>query len=107
MLFRSEKKARPKKKVEEDMSIVLESQPDRSVRLGVVGVGQCGSKIAEQFYNKNYNVVAINTATQDLTCINIPERQKLFLNYALGGTAKQLDLGEAAAIEYSDTISEV
>lgn len=103
-----EKKVKPRKvRTEESMPVILAEQPDRSVNLGVVGVGQCGSKIAEEFYNKEYNVVAINTATQDLKCINIPEKQKLFLNYALGGTAKELSLGEAAAVEYSDTILEV
>jgi len=103
-----EKRARTRKvKVEENMPIVLSEQSDRSVNIGVVGLGQCGSKIAEEFYNKGYNVLAINTATQDLKCINIPEKQKLFLDFALGGTGKDLSAGEEAISEYADTISNV
>lgn len=89
---------------EDDMTVMLVEKPDRSVNLGVAGVGQCGSKLAEEFYNRGYNVVAINTALQDLEHIHIPERQKLFLDYSLGGAAKDLDTGQAAAEEYSEEI---
>jgi len=91
-------------KAEEDMTVMLVEQPDRSVNIGVIGVGQCGSKIAEEFFNKGYNVIAINTAMQDLKTINIPERQKLFLDFALGGAAKDLATGRSAAEEFSDAI---
>jgi cell division GTPase FtsZ len=99
-----ERKEMRKKEEEKDMSVVLVDQKDRSINLGVVGVGQCGSKLAEEFYNRGYNVVAINTAMQDLKHIKIPERQKLFLDYALGGAAKDLETGKAAAEEYQDVI---
>jgi cell division GTPase FtsZ len=91
---------------EEDMTVMLVEQPDRSVNIGIVGVGQCGSKIAEEFYHRGYNAVAINTAVQDLKHINVPEGNKLFLDYALGGAAKDLDTGAAAAEEYADEILE-
>lgn len=91
-------------KTEEDMTVMLVEQPDRSVNLGVVGVGQCGSKIAEEFFNKGYHAVAINTAMQDLALVNIPERQKLFLDYALGGAAKDLDTGREAVEQYSEAV---
>ena len=97
-------KENKKKKEEEDMTVMLVEQPDRSVNIGIVGVGQCGSKIAEEFYNRGYSAVAINTAVQDLKHIGIPEKQKLFLDYALGGAAKDLDTGEAAAEEYAAEI---
>lgn len=99
-----ERKEMRKKAEEKDMTVMLVDQKDRSVNIGVVGVGQCGSKLAEEFYNRGYNVVAVNTAMQDLKHINIPERQKLFLDYALGGAAKDLETGKAAAEEYSDSI---
>jgi len=89
---------------EEDMTVMLVEQQDRSVNLGVVGVGQCGSKLAEEFYGRGYSTVAINTATQDLKHVHIPEAQKLFLDYALGGAGKDLDTGKAAAETYSDEI---
>jgi cell division GTPase FtsZ len=93
------------KKECDTMTVMLVDQQDRSINLGVVGVGQCGSKIAEEFYGLGYNAVAINTAMQDLKHINIPESQKLFLDYALGGAAKDLETGQAAAEEYSDQIA--
>jgi cell division GTPase FtsZ len=94
-----------KGKVEDkDMTVMLVEQQDRSVNVGVVGVGQCGSKLAEEFYNLGYSAVAINTAMQDLKPIQIPEGQKLFLDYALGGSAKDLETGAAAAEEYSEQI---
>ena len=99
-----ERKEMRKKEEEKDMSVMLVDQKDRSISIGVVGVGQCGSKLAEEFYNRGYNVIAINTAMQDLKHIKIPERQKLFLDYALGGAAKDLETGKAAAEEYQDVI---
>jgi cell division GTPase FtsZ len=93
--------------MEEDMTVMMVDQPDRSVNLGVVGVGQCGSRVAEEFYERGYNVVAINTAMQDLKHINVPQKCKLFLDYALGGAAKDLENGRAAAEEYSPQILEV
>lgn len=97
-------KSRKQTQEREDMSIMLVEEQDRSINIGVVGVGQCGSKLAEEFYKRGYSAVAINTAIQDLKPIQIPERQKLFLDYALGGAAKDLDTGAAAAEEYSDEI---
>ena len=87
-----------------DMTVMLVEQQDRSINIGVVGVGQCGSKLAEEFYNRGYTAIAVNTAMQDLKPIQMPERQKLFLDYALGGAAKDLDTGAAAAEEYADSI---
>lgn len=98
------KKLEEELKGAKDMTVMLVEQQDRSINVGVVGVGQCGSKLAEEFYNRGYSVVAINTAKQDLEPIKIPERQKLFLDYALGGAAKDLDTGAAAAEEYADQI---
>ena len=92
-------------KVEEDMPVMEVVQQDRSVNIGVVGVGQCGSKIAEEFDSRGYKALAINTAMQDLKCINMHEKQKLFLDYALGGAAKDLDTGRAAVEEYADVIT--
>jgi cell division GTPase FtsZ len=92
---------------EENMSVTMIEQQDRSVNVGVVGVGQCGSKLAEEFYNRGYTALVVNTAMQDLKPIKIPERHKLFLDYALGGAAKDLETGAAAAEEHADKILEV
>lgn len=104
VLREKEDMRKQQKTEEEDMSVMLVEQQDRSVNIGVVGVGQCGSKIAEEFYERGYNVVVINTALQDLKHINVPERQKLFLDYSLGGAAKDLDTGRAAVEQYESEV---
>lgn len=64
-----------------------------SIKLGVVGVGQAGSRIAQEFGKLGYHSYAINTSKQDLEFIDIPTHKKLLLEGSLGGTGKDLDLG--------------
>lgn len=75
-----------------------------SIQFGVVGVGQAGGKIAEQFNKFGYPACAINTAKQDLTLVAIPEENKLHIDYALGGAGKDLTLGEEAISSGMDKI---
>lgn len=89
------------------MTVMMVTQQDRSINIGVVGVGQAGSKIAEEFYKRGYATVVINTALQDLKLIDVPESNKLMLDYALGGAAKDLENGRAAAEEYGDSIVQI
>lgn len=103
-ILREKEDMRKQQMEEEDMTVMLVEQQDRSVNLGVVGVGQCGSKIAEELYDRGYNTVVINTALQDLKHIKVPERQKLFLDYSLGGAAKDLDTGKAAVEQYEEEV---
>lgn len=97
-------KEKRKQTEDSEMTVMLVEQQDRSVNLGVIGLGQCGSKIAEEFHERGYNTVVINTALQDLKPIKIPERQKLFLDYSLGGAAKDLDTGREAVEQYMDEV---
>jgi cell division GTPase FtsZ len=104
-VLKEKKEMRKKQKTEEkEMTVMLVGQQDRSVNVGVVGVGQCGSKIAEELYERGYNTVVINTALQDLKHIRVPERHKLFLDYSLGGAAKDLDTGKAAVEQYENEV---
>lgn len=80
---------------------------DVSIRMGVVGSGQAGSRIAEQFYNLGYDAIAINTAPQDLQFINMPKYNKLLLEHGLGGAAKDLEIGYSAADAYREKISDI
>ena len=90
--------------VEGKMTTVMVEQKDRSLNIGVVGVGQAGNKLAKEFYDRGYPVVLINTATQDLKLVDVPERFKLFLDSTLGGAAKDLQIGEEAVAEYQEAI---
>ncbi len=91
------------RKKEEPMSTITVAKRDRSLYFGVVGLGQAGSRIAETFYSLGYEACVMNTATQDLEFIQVPDNRKLFLPFALGGAGKELDNGRAA-IEQNNQI---
>ena len=88
----------PKEQVEEgDVPIKIVEERKRSLNFGVIGSGQGGSRVAEQWYKLGYPTIVCNTAEQDLSTIELPSKQKLFLDFGLGGCAKDTSLGEAAA----------
>lgn len=91
-------KAKSQAKQEENkMAAKIVSKRERSIALGIIGSGQAGSRIAEAFYKLGYDAVAVNTAMQDLKFIDIPDSNKLLLEYGLGGAAKEIEIGRAAA----------
>jgi cell division GTPase FtsZ len=85
------------KQQESTMAAKIVSKKDRSIVLGILGSGQAGSRIAEAFYKLGYDAVAVNTAMQDLKFIDIPDSNKLLLEHGLGGAAKEIEIGRAAA----------
>lgn len=90
-----------------NMSAKIVEKKVRSISLGVIGSGQAGSRLAEAFYKIGYDTVVMNTATQDLKYIDVPEANKLLLSYGLGGAAKELEIGKAAAELNKDAIVEL
>ena len=85
------------KQQENNMAAKIVSKKERSLVLGIIGSGQAGSRIAETFYKLGYDSIAINTAIQDLKFIDIPDSNKLLLEYGLGGAAKEIEIGKSAA----------
>lgn len=85
------------KQQEGKMASKIVAKKDRSLILGVLGSGQAGSRLAETFYKLGYDAVVVNTAMQDLKFIDVPDSNKLLLEYGLGGAAKELEIGKAAA----------
>ena len=85
---------------------VEKSEPvvKRSIVMGVIGSGQAGSRISESFGKLGYTSLAINTAQQDLTHIELPEDHKLLMSHGLGGAGKELDIGYAAAEAHKEAI---
>ena len=83
------------------------AKKERSLNLGVIGSGQAGSRIAEAFYNLGYDAVVINTAIQDLKFIKIQDSNKLLLEYGLGGAAKEIEIGKAAAESHRGEIAQL
>jgi len=89
------------KKKEEDMPLVVNTRAV-SIELAIIGVGQAGSRLAEVFHQKGYDVAVVNTSAQDLEFIDVPSNQKLLLEGSLGGTGKDLDLGREIFAENVD-----
>jgi len=87
---------------EEEVEVV--TQRKVSIELAVIGVGQAGSRIAEVFHKKGYDVGVINTSEQDLEFIDVTPGQKLLLDGSLGGTGKDLDLGREI---FADSIDQI
>jgi cell division GTPase FtsZ len=92
------------KQQESKMAAKIVSTKDRSLSLGVLGSGQAGSRIAEAFYKLGYAACVVNTAMQDLKFIDVPDSSKLLLEYGLGGAAKEIEIGKAAAEEHRGEI---
>jgi len=99
-------KAKSKVKMQENqMAAKIVAKKERSLNLGIIGTGQAGARVAETFYKLGYDTVVLNTAMQDLKYIDIPDSNKLLLEYGVGGASKELEIGKAAAEQYSGEIA--
>jgi len=94
-----------KAKAEEKLPPVIVEKKRKALNFGVVGSGQAGSRVAEQFYNLGYPTVAFNTASQDLENIALPEANKFLLEFTIGGAAKDLGIGYDAAETHKNEIA--
>ncbi len=90
-------KAKSQSKQETKMAAKIVAKKERSLRFGVIGTGAGGSNLAESFYKLGYDTIVMNTALQDLKFINVPDSNKLLLEYGVGGASKELEIGKAAA----------
>lgn len=90
---------------EEKMPPRILEQKSRSIKMGIVGSGQAGSRLAESFYKLGYDAIAFNTAQQDLEHINMPPENKIMLEYGLGGASKDPSIGHEAAQMHRDLIN--
>jgi len=95
------------KQQESKMAAKIVAKKERSLNLGILGSGQAGSRLAEAFYKHGYDVAVINTAMQDLKFIDVPDSNKLLLEYGLGGAAKEIEIGKAAAEAHRGEISQL
>jgi len=85
----------------------LSMSEDVSIRFGVVGTGQGGSRIAEVFGEIGYPTCAINTAKQDLAYIKVPNNRKLVMEYGLGGAGRDISIGAEAYSQYSEQVQDM
>ena len=100
----AELKAKLAQKKETDMPPRIVEKKKKSLNIGVIGSGQAGSRIASSLYQLGYSTVVFNTAPQDLEPIDIPEGNKYLLEYGIGGAAKDVQIGSAAAEQHRDGI---
>lgn len=101
-------KAKLNKKAQKEEEVVptLVSKREVSINMGIIGVGQAGSRIAEEFHKLGYDTAVINTSAQDLEYIKMLPNQKLLLEGTLGGTGKSLDLGREIFSLHREEIKE-
>jgi len=100
-------KAKSQKQQEVKMASKIVQKKERSLNFGIVGSGQAGSRIAESFYKLGYDAVVLNTAMQDLRFIEVPDSNKLLLEYGVGGASKELSIGAAAAETHRGEIAQL
>jgi len=93
-----------KKTEETNMPPRIIAKKTRSLEFGVIGSGQAGSNLAACWHKLGYPAVVFNTAPQDLEHLDLPESNKYLLEYGLGGAAKEIEIGKAAAEAHKDGI---
>lgn len=77
----------------------------QSVRTAIIGVGQCGDNIAEEFFLANVpDVGMINTAMPDMAQLKTP--RKLHIGEKAGGASKNPDNGYAIALDSRNRITQ-
>ena len=86
-----------------DEVVGVEDQSKGSLKIGIVGAGQCGGRIAESFFRLGYTkIISINTTAQDSNVIptklifNIPNKP--------GGAGKNMDESSDAFINHKDKL---
>ena len=72
----------------------------------VLGLGQAGGNMVEELYNRGFNVIAINTAIDDLDSLDIEKEFKFHIKNATG-TAKNRVLSKQLAKSVANQIVEI
>lgn len=97
-------KAKMAQKKGASMPAKIVEEKRKSLKFGVIGTGQAGSRVCLAFNKLGYPSIAINTAIQDLEQIDLPKDNKLVLEYGLGGAAKDTGIGHEAAETHREAI---
>ena len=59
------------------MTQAMQEKPKFGIKMGIVGSGQAGSRLAEEFHSLGYDAVVMNTAQQDLRNIKVHQQQSV------------------------------
>lgn len=73
---------------------------NKGLKIGIIGIGQAGGNIANEFSRLGYSTVAINTSATDLDMLDaIHKNNKLLINVGLQGAGKNPEVGRQALEE--------
>ena len=65
-----------------------------SINFGVIGLGQCGGNLMEEFYLKGYPCVCLNSSHTDLRAARIPPEKQLYVGLkGRDGAGQDMELG--------------
>lgn len=82
----------------------------QALRIGVVGLGQCGGNFAAEFAKRGYPALAVNTSQTDLRSVaGLEDEQRLYVGVdGLNGTGGAMAVGaESLAARGSEIVSAV
>lgn len=81
----------------------------QALRIGVVGLGQCGGNFAAEFANRGYPALAVNTSQTDLRSVGLDDEQRLYVGIeGLNGTGGAMAVGaESLAARGPEIVSAV
>jgi cell division GTPase FtsZ len=83
------------------------SDVQRTLDMGIIGVGGCGNHIADAFAEVGYDVMAVNLTDRDynhLKFIPQDEFSRIELVVGAGGAGKNPDVGAQAIKEYANSL---
>lgn len=91
--------------IPEDEEVVIEDESGGSLKFAFIGLGQCGGRIAEAFYNLGYKKnFIINTAKQDLEKNTVPNKMLIQLEGMPGGAGKDMMLAKKTMESQKESI---
>ncbi len=78
----------------------------KRLKIGVVGLGQCGGNLAQSFAGRGYEAVALNTSFSDLKSLDkLPKNHRLHVGLnGRSGAGKDLSLGKQSLLSNRDRI---
>jgi cell division GTPase FtsZ len=76
-----------------------------STRYAWIGAGQCGGRLVKSFQDLGYRkVLAVNTTSNDLAELRIPNTQKFLMDIGEKGAGKDMERGKEAVQRYQQEI---
>jgi len=79
--------------IEEFEDESIEDKSGGALKFGFIGIGQCGSRIAEAFCHLGYSkCFIINTALQDMDKNTVPNKMLIQLEGMAGGAGKDMEI---------------